>query len=139
MAEHHDENYERSVKDAAERIVEQRIHHARKEEVVVMYEDLLQTIWERLLPTLGRMTVCAIMERSLAMTVERHPFMEQLNVTRDGVDFEVMRERLRDQQHDEVRAAMKEFVANLIDLLAMLTGDIIVRRLLTEIGGERIG
>lgn len=139
MTEHRDERYEQSVKEAAERLVEQRIHHARKEEVVVMYEDLLQTIWERLLPTLGRMTVCAIMERSLALTSERHAFMQQLKVTRDGVDFEQLRERLRDQDHDHVRLAMKEFVANLIDLLAMLTGDIIVRRLLTEIGGERIG
>jgi hypothetical protein len=128
---------EYAAHEAAQRILEQRITHARKEEVVALYDDLLRTIWGRLLPTLGRVSVTAIMERSLALTVERHPFMQVLRVERNGISTETLREQLEGRGRDEIRDAMKELVANLIDLLAMLTGDIIVRRLLSEIEGER--
>lgn len=128
---------EHDIQQAAERIVQQRVRLARKEEVIAVYHDLVQTIWDRLTPTLGRVTVAAIMERSLAATVEHYPFMTSLHVTREGVSFDALREHLDDQERDSIRDGMKDLITNLIDLLAMLTGDIIVRNLIREIEGEK--
>ncbi|HVW00107.1 MAG TPA: hypothetical protein VHB77_07200 [Planctomycetaceae bacterium] len=128
---------DQDIQQAAERIVQQRVGLARKEEVIAVYNDLIQTIWDRLTPTLGRVTVAAIMERSLAATVERYRFMRNLRVTREGMTFDALREHLDDQERDSIRDGMKDLITNLIDLLAMLTGDIIVRNLIREIEGEK--
>ena len=128
---------EQDIQQAAERIVQQRVGLARKEEVIAVYHDLVQTIWDRLTPTLGRVTVAAIMERSLAATIEHYGFMSNLRVTREGVSFDALREHLDDEERDSIRDGMKDLITNLIDLLAMLTGDIIVRNLIREIEGER--
>ena len=124
-----------SAKEAAERLIEARVRRARQDEVISIYEDLLQTIWNRLVPTLGRVTVSAILDRSIAATVERYPFMQALGVTREGLSFAPLREQLGERDQASVREAMKELVANLIDLLAVLTGDILVRHLLREVEG----
>lgn len=126
-----------AVQQAAERLVENRLRLARQDEVMAIYEDLLRTIWERIVPTLGRVTVSAILDRSISTTAERYPFLKQLVVTRDGLSFQTLREHLGDREQQALREAMKELVANLIDLLAVLTGDILVRHLLSEVEGGK--
>ena len=110
---------------------------ARQDEVVAIYEDLLVTIWNRIAPTLGRVTVTAILERSIADTASKYPFVGAVTVGRDGLSFHDVRAKLDGTDQATIREAFKELVANLIDVLAVLTGDIIVRQLLKDVGGER--
>lgn len=125
-----------------EEVVQQRVdsakNMARKEEVLEIYEDLLQTIWNRIMPTLGRVTVTAIMERALTLTAEKYHLIKHLEVTAEGVSFEVLRQRLEGEGKPVLREAFKEVITNLIDILAMLTGDILVRQLLKEIEERRL-
>ncbi|MEO0373618.1 MAG: hypothetical protein AAF329_03110 [Cyanobacteria bacterium P01_A01_bin.17] len=126
----------------AEEVVQERVDQAktiaRKEEVLEIYEDLLKTIWDRIMPTLGRVTVSAIMERALVLTAEKYPLIHHLEVGAEGVSFDVLRQRLGEEEKFALRDALKELVANLIDILAMLTGDILVRQLLKEIEGRKL-
>jgi len=128
---------ERAGHEVAEKIIEERVSRARKKEVLEIYEDLLQTIWNRILPTLGRVTVVAIVERALALTKETYPLLGHLQVTNEGLSFDVLRQRMREEEREAIRDALKELVANLIDILAMLTGDILVRQLIKEIEGRQ--
>jgi hypothetical protein len=134
LQKHPDES---AIQAAAEKIVEHRLLQVRQDEVIATYEDLLRTIWNRLVPTLGRVTVTAILERSASITAERFPFINALQVSREGISFRLLREQLESQDQNAIRDAMKDLVANLIDLLAVLTGDIIVRQLLKEVEGPR--
>ena len=127
-----------SVEEVVEERVSQAKTQARKEEVLEIYEDLLKTIWDRILPTLGRVTVMAIMERALVLTKEQYPLIGHLDATPEGVSFEVLRQRLGEEERLLLREALKELIANLIDILAMLTGDILVRQLLKEIEGRKL-
>ena len=127
-----------SVEEKVKERVSQAKTQARKEEVLEIYEDLLQTIWDRILPTLGRVTVIAIVERALVLTKERYPSIAHLEVTPNGVSFEILRQRLGEEERMLLREALKELIANLIDILAMLTGDILVRQLLKEIEGRKL-
>lgn len=126
----------------AEEVVQERVDQAktiaRKEEVLEIYEDLLKTIWNRIMPTLGRVTVSAIMERALVLTAEKYPLIHHLEVGAEGVSFDILRQRLGEEEKFALRDALKELVANLIDILAMLTGDILVRQLLKEIEGRKL-
>ena len=119
-----------------EQLIEERVSRARSEEVIGIYEDLLQTIWSRILPTLGRVTLTAIIERSLVITKESHALIGHIHVTIEGISFDVLREQMDDKERDFLRDALKELVANLFDILAMLTGDILVRQLIKEIDGR---
>lgn len=121
------------TQEAIERRVEDRVIQARKEDILEIYEDLLKTIWSRIQPTLGRVTVMAIMERAVVLTKERYLLIEHLRVIPEGVSFDVLRQRVGEEERDVIREALKELIANLIDILAMLTGDILVRQLLQEI------
>jgi len=127
---------ERPGHEVAEKMVAKRVSRARKEEVLEIYEDLLSALWNRILPTLGRVTVAAIMERALAMTKETYPVLGRLQVTNDGLSFDQLRLRVGEEERDMLRDALKELIANLIDILAMLTGDILVRHLIKEIEGR---
>ncbi|NJN65674.1 MAG: hypothetical protein HC884_02645 [Chloroflexaceae bacterium] len=119
-----------------ERAVEERVAQARKEEILEIYDDLLKTIWNRILPTLGRVTVMAIMERSLVITQESYPIIGHLHVNPEGVSFRALSQRVKAEEHEAIRVGLKELIANLIDILAMLTGDILVKQLLQEIEGR---
>jgi hypothetical protein len=132
----------RSEEQIAEEVVQERVDQAktiaRKEEVLEIYEDLLQTIWNRIMPTLGRVTVTAITERALVLTSEKYPLTKQLRLTAEGVSFDILRQHLGEEEKPVLRDALKELVTNLIDILAMLTGDILVRKLLKEIEEKKL-
>lgn len=123
--------------EMVEKIIEARVSQARKEEVLGIYEDLLSTIWNRIVPTLGRVTVSAIMERALALTEEMYPLLGHLQVTDEGVSFAVLHQRIGEEEWEDIHESLKELIANLIDILAMLTGDILVKQLIKEIEGRR--
>ncbi|HEY9830795.1 MAG TPA: hypothetical protein V6D26_09455 [Stenomitos sp.] len=127
-----------SVEEVLQQRVDSAKNRARKEEVLEIYEDLLQTIWNRIMPTLGRVTVTAITERALALTAEKYPLIKHLEATTEGVSFEVLRQHLGEERKPILREALKDVITNLIDILAMLTGDILVRQLLKEIEERRL-
>ena len=133
MTKQNNRSEERLGREVVEKMVAERVSQARKEEVLKIYEDLLQTLWNRILPTLGRVTVSAIVERALALTKETYPVIGRLQVTNDGLSFDQLRVRVGEEERDLLRDSLRELVANLIDILAMLTGDILVRQLIKEI------
>jgi len=116
-----------------EEAVEELVAQARKEEVLETYEDLFQAIWARILPTLGRTTVSTIMGRALGLTTAKCPCLGRLHVARDGLSFDELRVHMGQEEREVMRAALRELVASVIGILAMLTGDILVRQLMSEI------
>lgn len=119
-----------------EEVIERRVSQARKEEVLTIYQDLLQTIWNRILPTLGRVTVMVIMERTLAITHKKYPPISHLQVTNHGISFTELQQHVDDVEHEVLRLALNDLIVNLIDILAMLTGNILVEQLVKEIEGK---
>lgn len=118
---------------AIEDVIESRVAQARKEEVLTIYQDLLQTIWNRILPTLGRVTVVVIIERALTITQKKYPILRHLRVVQEGIDFQEMQMHVDEVGHDRLREGLNELIVTLIDILAMLTGNILVEQLVKEI------
>ena len=135
--------------EAAERLVQSRLASVRLEETLAIYQDLIDSIWNRLELPLGRMTVHVLFERALSETVEHHPELTDAMLTPIGLSLSPLQsspwdsdpERFAGQDLDEeyaertgrLREGLREFIVRLIEILVLLTGDILVRRILPDL------
>jgi hypothetical protein len=101
--------------------------------VVDAYENLLKRIWARTVTILGVVTLKAIAQRSVLLTAHDYPLLENLAVTDGGLDFEMLKGRVGEEQKAAIKAGFEELILNLFDLLAKLTGEVIVNRLFGEV------
>ena len=106
-----------------------------KTSVLEIYEDLLRTVWAKIVPTLGTVTVVTIVQRAIDRTGQDHQVLTYLMVTDTGLSFDKIGEHLGEQERTELREAFKDLIANLFDILAKLTGNIIVKQLIKEVDG----
>lgn len=120
--------------DEIAKTIRDEVSRGVKKGVLEIYEDLLINIWDRILPTLGGLTVATITRKAIAKAGLKYPLVEQLEVSEDGVSFASLRETAAADEHD-LRDALKEVVSNLFDILAKLTGNILVTQLMREIEG----
>lgn len=118
-------------------LVEAWVNRAYQEELLDIYEELLKTIWNRIIPTLGRVTVMAIVERSLVVTTRKYPQIRYVRLLSHGFDFSLLRQHADETPREVLHEALRELVTNLVYILAMLTGDILVRQLIKELEGDR--
>ena len=66
--------------EEVEATIEREVDRGVKVEVIDIYEDILTTIWEKIAPTLGNITVRTIAERAVPLPV----YEEILGITRSG-------------------------------------------------------
>ncbi len=123
------------TKKEVQEAIEEKIDTGVKEEVVDIYDDLMKTVWGKITPTLGVVTVSTIVERAIFKTSQKHSIITALEITGEGVEFGVLKSRIGERERGKLREAFKEFIANLFDILAKLTGNILVNQLLKEVEG----
>ena len=124
------------TKKEVQEAIEEKVDTGVKEEVVDIYDDLMKTVWGKITPTLGVVTVSTIVERAIFKTSQKHSIITALEITGEGVEFGVLKSRIGEKERRQLREAFKELIANLFDILAKLTGNILVNQLLKEV--ERI-
>ena len=111
---------------------QEQVETIRKEEVVDVYGDLLQKLWNKIVITLGIVTLKAIMRRSLVMTAQRYAFLEQLEITDEGLDLAKFKAGVSEQERENMKSGFEELILNLFAILAELTGEVIVNKLFRE-------
>jgi hypothetical protein len=117
------------------RDTENTVEYEIKTGFIDIYEDLLGTVWAKISPTLGTVTVVTIMQRAINRTSENHRVLGHLTVSETGPSFTKIREHLGQEEKDELKDGFRELIANLFDILAKLTGNIIVQQLIKEVDG----
>ena len=123
-------------KKEVEEAIEKEVSIGVKEEIVDIYEDLFRTIWDRIMPTLGLVTTVTIMERAVYRTRQGFEALEHLEVTEEGLDFSELRKRVSEKDKGTLKEGFKELVASLFDILAKLTGNVLVRQLERLVEGK---
>jgi hypothetical protein len=118
-----------------EAVIERRVDRGVKAEVVDIYEEVLLAVWAKILPTLGKITVRTIAQRALHLTAQSYAILDSMTVTDDGFDFRTLKERVDERDKAAIREALKELIVSLFDILAKLTGNVLVDRLTREIEG----
>ena len=119
-----------------EEYVAAQVASARKQEILTIYTDLLEGIWQRMVPTLGRMTVVAMVERAQRVTVRRHPILHHVIVSREGIDLAPVRDHIPTTSRNDLHDAFKDLTINIIDVLVTLTGDGLVRQVVENLDPE---
>jgi len=120
------------TKELFEKTIQEKVDQARKDEVLKLFEDILMTVWNRLIPILGKMTVTMIFKRSLDMTLDKYSIIENLKIHEEGLVFQEQSNNISDKDFKELKNSLMEYIANLIDILATLTGNVIVNKLFAD-------
>jgi len=116
-----------------------QVEEIRNLEVVDIYEDLLSKIWARTSAILGVVTVQAIMRRSILLIQEKYPLIGTLEVGEDGLHFEALKERMEPRAKSILKEGFEELVLQILDLLAKLTGEVIVEKLFRDVISPTVG
>ena len=122
-----------SGKRKIEEMIEKEVQTSVKEEVTDIYEDLLKTVWQRVVQTLGVVTVVSIVDRTIFKTGQKFPFINNLEVKKTGISFEKFRENLSEKDKDFIKDGLRETVANFFDIMAKLTGTAVASQLLKDV------
>lgn len=122
-------------KEDIKETIRKRVDVSVKEEVIDIYEDLLKTIWSKITPTLGVVTVVAITDRAIRKTAKTYVIMRYLEIEKDQISFGRLRTGMGEKDKENIKDGFKDLIANLFDILAKLTGNILVDQLLREVKG----
>ena len=114
------------VEEEARAEIETRVETGIRENIVDVYEDLFDTIWEKITPTLGAITVATIVERAVRRTAVEHEMVGLLTVSQEGIDFGQLKRIAGEKDQADLREGFKLLVGNLFDILAKLTGNVLV-------------
>lgn len=123
-----------SGKQEIDKMIEKQVQISVKEEVIDIYEDLLKTIWSKITPTLGLVTTAAITDRAIKKTSNTYPIIRHLEIKEEQISFTMLRASMGERDKENIKDGFKELIANLFDILAKLTGNILVDQLLKEVG-----
>jgi len=109
-----------------------------KKGVVEIYEDLLMTIWFKIVPTLGVVTVVTILKKAVAKTAVNHPFLQDIEINETGISLSKIKAKLSEEDKEQLKVGFRELVVSLFDILAKLTGNILVQQLMKEVEGLEV-
>lgn len=109
-----------------------------KKDVVEIYEDLLMTIWFKIVPTLGVVTVVTIVKKAAAKAAVSHPFLQDIQINETGISLSKIKAKLSEEDKEQLKVGFRELVVSLFDILAKLTGNILVQQLIKEVEGLEV-
>ena len=104
-----------------------------KNEIINIYEDIFITIWDKVCPTLGIISIVPIFQRAILRTSEQFANLEFLEVTPEGIGFSEFKFRSMEDDKEIIKSSLNELIGNLFDILIKLTGNILVNKLMKVI------
>jgi len=85
-------------------------------------EALLSKIWEKLLPTLGSITLAALFRRILRKVSSLYPAFSSITVTENGFSFA----EIEKSKKEELEKGFPLFISELTTFLSEMTGEILL-------------
>jgi hypothetical protein len=108
------------------------------ESLLEAFEGAFAALWQRSHPTLGDVTLTAIVERVLYIATEQFPLLASLSIDASGLDCQALRSRAGlpyEQSGEAIRFVLVEFLTVLGDL----TAEILTPALHAELSRHRAG
>lgn len=115
----------------------------KKEDAIESYEGIFNQVWERVVVTLGAITVAALWRRAIKRTITDCSLLEGLIVTNNGFDLSSLKKTLTSDQQEKLCDMFEQVMLSFFELLSELTGEMIVdqfykKKILEEIQVKRM-
>lgn len=122
----------RTPKQAVEEAIQKLLQQTQPLplEQLAAWEKLLTLIWQRISPVLGGVTLMIAVNRALSLTQEQYPDLNHLLTTPEGLDFRFLRQQLEKSETPLHPEGFQTLVSHLLEILRLLSGDILLRSLL---------
>ena len=106
--------------------------------VLELFETGFQRVWQRAQPTLGEVTLGAILDRVLYTATERFSLLGTLGIRNGSLDFSSLRGGIDDLPADELVQAAGFVLAEFLTVLGHLTAEILTPALHAELSAARL-
>ena len=98
-------------------------------EITGLFTDITQVIWRRLAPILGIVTTQHLFRQAGNNNLERFPWLDAVKFTKEGLSFDEIDGVKRPNDEVELRRGLATVVTTILEILTVLTGDILTRDL----------
>lgn len=120
------------------------INNLVSNDILQLFEGYLQTVWERIVPVVGTPTAQLIFSQSVEKIVrEAGAILEGAEVTEAGFTLTGIRAQAESANDsgwgDLIRPHLQHLLAEVFDLLSMLTGDMLISPLIEELSTKLKG
>jgi hypothetical protein len=92
-------------------------------ERLALFDHALAALWRRALPTLGELTLSAVVDRGLREATGKFPQLLSVRIEASGMDFRLVGETGSGACGGELAAALRFLLVQLLSSLGALTGE----------------
>lgn len=97
------------------------------------YEERLTGLWERMVRGIGIHTVNVLMERAIFQASQRHPELELIERTDEGLRYGALETALKDRPERDIADAFNDLTSELLLIMTRLLGTEMAQRLAAEL------
>lgn len=113
--------------------IEKNVGGVPSEKLLIIFGEAIQAIQKRAGATLSEVTLSAIFDRVLHMSQQKFPLLSNVKIESKGIVLDALAGHASDLARDEITAAFRFFLIELLTLLGNLTADILTKPLYQEL------
>ncbi|UNC91946.1 hypothetical protein [Candidatus Contubernalis alkaliaceticus] len=101
-----------------------------KTDVITLYNDLANIIWQRIIDIAGIHSAIVLVQRTTWITQQKYSEAEAIQFDKKGISFLGLKEKA---EEEKLKLIIEEFFASLINILTRLIGEDISNKIAQEI------
>lgn len=100
-----------------------------KDQLIVFFDHVVSTIWTRAGKSISSLALSAVFDRVIFRSSEKHPFLNQIVVSKKGINTERLKEIVRNQDKELSIEAFSNTLVELFYILGRITNGVITAAL----------
>lgn len=100
------------------------------DDIVILYNDLANKTWKRMVNLVGVHTVMVLVQRAVWTTCQKYGEAEAIEINEEGISFQALE---KEADSERIKLVVEEFFGSLIGILTRLVGMDITQKLAKEI------
>ena len=102
-------------------------------EITGLFKEVTQVMWRRLSPVLGLVTTQHLFRQAISKNLGQFPWLKAIEFTQEGPKFVSTDEASQPADQIEIRRGLTAIVKTVLDILSILTGDILTSYLQADV------
>ncbi len=103
------------------------------QEITGLFKEVAQVMWRRLSPVLGIVTTQHLFRQAVVKNLGQFPWLKAIEFTEEGPKFVSTDGSTQPSDQIEIRKGLTAIVTTVLDILTVLTGDILTSYLQADV------